>query len=57
MISHIKTDNVAKLRMTKFLILLYYQFQYEKCNYLALTGGGRRVGMGLWGGALPSVNN
>ena len=22
-----------------FLILLYYQFQCEKCNYLALNGG------------------
>ena len=35
-----------------FLILLYDPFYYEKCHYLALTGGGRLCG----GGAIRSVN-
>ena len=35
-----------------FLILLYDQFYYEKCHYLALIGGGRLGG----GEALRSVN-
>ena len=35
-----------------FLILLYDQFYYEKCHYLALIEGGRLCG----GGALRSVN-